>query len=78
MKKNIQVFDVKTGCRKVLFSILLKMKKSTYYIIFSFLLQIVAGSNYLGAGYEVRLRISLLGDLEPLKSYLRRFRFFIY
>ena len=56
MKKNIQVFDVKTGRRKVFFSILLKMKKSTFYIIFSFLLQMVAGFNYLGAGYEVRLR----------------------
>ena len=66
---------LKRGAEKCFFSILLKMKKSTYYIIFSFLLQIVAGSNYLGAGYEVRLRISLLGDLEPLKSYLRRFRF---
>ena len=33
--------------------------------------------NCLGAGYEVRLSISLSGDLEPLKSDLRRLWFFI-
>ena len=32
--------------------------------------------NYLEAGYEVRLTISLSGVLEPLKSDLRRLRFF--
>ena len=32
----------------------------------------------LGAGYEARLSISLSGDLEPLKSDLRRLRFFIF
>jgi len=31
----------------------------------------------LGAGDKVRLSISLSGDLEPLKSDLRRLRFFI-
>ena len=34
-------------------------------------------NNYLGAGYEVRLHISLSGDLEPPKSDLCWLRFFI-
>ena len=33
--------------------------------------------NYLGAGYEVRLPISLSRDFEPLKSDLRRLQFCI-
>ena len=33
--------------------------------------------NCLGAGYEVRLYISLFRDLEPLKNFLRQLRFFI-
>ena len=33
---------------------------------------------YLGAGYEVRLPISLSGDLEPPKSDLCSLRFFIF
>ena len=41
-----------------------------HYIFLPF----IDGGWYLGAGYEVRLRISLLGVMEPLKSYLRRLR----
>ena len=58
-EKNIQVVDGITRCRKVIFF--------RYF-------QMVAGSYYLVTGYEVRLPISLLGVMEPLKSYLRRLR----
>ena len=37
----------------------------------------VAGFNYLGAGYEVRLPISLSRDFEPLESNRRRLQFCI-
>ena len=46
------------------------MPKSDFFRYF----QMVAGSYYLVTGYEVRLPISLLGVMEPLKSYLRRLR----
>ena len=73
MKKISQVFEIKTGCQKVLFSDAFKNEEINFlhYIFLPF----IDGGWYLGAGYEVRLRISLLGDLKPLWNDLR-FSFF--
>ena len=49
----------------------------SFYTLQPVLFLNVDSYNLLGAGYEVRLSISLSGDLEPLKSDLRRLRFFI-
>ena len=78
-KKNFKklIFSWATGCLYFFLTNNLLVHFPSFHRWWLVLILKIMLYNYLGAGYEVRLTISLSGDFEPMKSDLRRLQFCI-